>query len=124
MKTLKRKKVLRKVNKIVRELNNAILNDPLWRGRFYIRQKETYFYTYEDKSGTYGHLVYEFIDLKTKQKSIKYFELIDFEPPFISKIFLAMNDFIINDCKVWEENPRPSIHNVTIYRKDNSMPLI
>lgn len=91
----------RALNKYVRAINENIKNDELWRGRFYLRQKEFYFYSYEDHSGWYGVVVLEAIDLKTGQtKEIcsRVNELIMWEG---HDIWLFMNNFIVEDCDVW-----------------------
>lgn len=47
-----RKKHQRRVNHYVRGVNKSIENDPLWKGRFYIRQIDSpIFVEYDDGSG-------------------------------------------------------------------------
>ena len=63
--SLKIKKYLRSANKTIRSVNDGILHDDLWRGRFYARQKKYWKQEYEDKSGLQVIFLYEFVDLKT-----------------------------------------------------------
>lgn len=102
--SLKRKKHQRQVNQFVRELNHAIENDPLWKGRFYARQIQSSFFIYEDRSGGRLYFRLRFFD---KQK-MKYFDIPGwFEDGlfFRSKISKAMNEYIIHLSGVWDENP-------------------
>lgn len=124
MSTNNRKKALRRVNRIARAVNTAILKDDLWNGRFYMRQKSVSIYPYEDGSGLYGYICYTFIDLATGYSKDYWFELINFSYPFYSKIYRVMNDFIINDCHVWDESPNPYKQQRRQYRKDNSAPKL
>ena len=122
MKTNNRKKALRQINKVARKVNNAILHDDLWNGRFYMKQKSVSLHSYEDGSGMDGIVCYTFIDTKTGRHIDYWFRANDFTPPFEWHIFHRMNDFIVKDCKVWNEEPRPNKQPKTIYRVDNSLP--
>ena len=51
MKDKQRKKAQRKINKRVAILNKNLLNDNLWRGRFFIRQTDANWERFEDGSG-------------------------------------------------------------------------
>lgn len=97
-----RKRHQRQVNKIFRVLNKNIEKDELWQGRFVARQKASYFVQYEDKSGCYLVVVYDFLDKKTGQTSNLYHEQ-DYALTMFygSKLFRQMNDFIVLDCDVW-----------------------
>lgn len=99
-----RKKHQRAINKQMRLVNKLIEEDSLWRGRFVIRQREYYFGQYRDKSGWYMYNTLEFRDKKTGfTKTIcesAHHWL------FGSVMAWDMNNFIVQDCKVWEnENP-------------------
>lgn len=122
MRTNNRKKALRRVNKVARDVNTCILNDDLWNGRFYMRQKEARIYPYEDGSGLDGRICYTFMDLKTGYSKDYWFNLRRFTHMLSGKTFWTMNDFIVNECKVWDENPRPYEQEKIIYRTDNSAP--
>lgn len=97
-----RKRHQRQVNKVFRALNKNIEKDELWQGRFVARQRASYFVQYEDKSGYYLVVVYDFLDKKTGQTSKLYNEL-GWSLSFFNgtKLFMQMNDFIVLDCDVW-----------------------
>ena len=111
------KKIQRKVNKIVRKLNKQIEDDELWKGRFYVRQVNRYMKPYDDRSGIDNAFLFRFYDRKTGKNALSkdwysYYVLSTF-----CKLALGMNDFIVNVCKVWEEEPKPSVDNAVDYRK-------
>lgn len=115
MKNKELKKIQHYVNYHVKRANNNILNDNLWNGRFLVKQVERIDRRYEDCSGYYCNFYFEFVDLKTGQKG----EFFDWHIHndsifFPAHLFEALNNFIVNDCKVWElDNPRK---DKTIYR--------
>ena len=92
----------RQVNKVFRAVNKNIERDDLWQGRFVVRQQASYFIQYEDKSGCYLVVVYDFLDKKTGQVSRTYYEP-DYSLSMFggTKLFMQMNDFIVLDCDVW-----------------------
>lgn len=111
------KKELRRMNKLIRQMNDDIKNDSLWRGRFYARQKYVQHGTYpDDHHSIWCFFVYEFIDLKTGFKKDVYFDPYSTTSPFLpGDIFRKMNDFIVEDCKVWDE---PDVNtDKTVWRK-------
>ena len=104
-----RKKAQKMLNKKIRLINKAIEKDNLWMGRFEIRQKDASWNEFSDGSG--GEL---FATLRFYDKGSGYYK--DFIVSALypdSGIFLfanlntLINEFIINDCGVWEENPSP-----------------
>ena len=106
--SMNRKKHQRAVNRIVRGLNKSIENDELWRGRFICRQKEAYFVTYEDRSGSTLTVRLQFYDKKTGITA-NYFTHSDALTDFfgVGRLFWEMNDFIVNTCDAWgKEDPR------------------
>lgn len=110
------KKIQRKVNKIVRKLNKQIEDDELWKGRFYIRQVKRYMKPYDDMSGIDDAFLFEMYDKKTGMKHLSngwysYFALKTF-----NKLAWDLNNFIVDICKVWQEDPRPNINNAIDYR--------
>lgn len=116
MYSMNRKKHQRAVNRIVRKMNKDLAEDSLWRGRFICRQKEAHFRIYEDMSSATLYVLLEMIDKKTgmtKQYWTNSFYLSGFFGR--SKMFLAMNDFIVNTCDVWHKE-RPFEDN-TDYRE-------
>nr|DAG72078.1 MAG TPA: hypothetical protein [Caudoviricetes sp.] len=111
------KKLQRAVNKYIQELNDNILNDDLWRGRFIAKQVNRYDYRYEDGSGYYFTIKLEFKDLKTGQTKI-FYETIILLQAIRSKFFSLMNDFIVKDCDVWSKETTQELKNdKTIYRR-------
>ena len=112
------KKLQRAVNKYVQELNDNILNDDLWRGRFIAKQVNRYDYRYEDGSGYYFTIKLEFKDLKTGQTKIFYETIYSASNFFMASLFNLMNDFIVKDCDVWSKETTQELKNdKTIYRR-------
>ena len=44
----------RKIVKVIKDLNDNVLHDNLWRGRFYVTCDSIQYTNYSDGSGTYG----------------------------------------------------------------------
>ncbi len=65
MRDKQRKQAQKKINKSVRALNKNIKNDSLWRGRFVVRQLESFWWRFEDGSGGELCALLEIRDLKT-----------------------------------------------------------
>lgn len=99
------RKLQRRVNTIVRKQNKALEDDNLWCGRFVVRQKQAVIQEYSDKSGWYGHFVMRIYDKKTGLYKEGCFDHYDFMHGW--KFWSFINDFIVQDVKVWEENPSP-----------------
>lgn len=99
------KKIQRRVNKIIRELNKNIYNDELWKARFYARQVDRRCVLSEDKSWLHADFYIEFIDKETGRRYYHWFRKEDF---FCSayRVWEAMNDFIAIKCRVWDVEPR------------------
>lgn len=114
--TVKKKKIQRHINSILREMNRSIERDELWLGRFYCQQRQIFWDMSEDGTYRYALLKVEFIDRKTGKTFEKWFHKEDFMGS-TWKIWEAMNSFIVEHCDVWNENPRPSIENPWDYRK-------
>lgn len=117
--SLKIKKHIRSANKTARHMNNIILNDNLWRGRFYMRQKSVQWEQYSDKSGLNVLYCYEFVDLKTGFTKDYWFDglTMDFNSSFNGKVGWTMNKFIVEDCQVWEKEEREQLYSdKTVYR--------
>ena len=115
--TTKRKKIQRHINSVLRDLNRNIERDELWLGRFYCQQKHIHFERSEDGSYIYTVVGVEFYDRKTGKAKHIWFHKEDFMGS-TWKIWCAMNDFIVEWCEVWKEDPRPSIKNPWDYRKE------
>jgi hypothetical protein len=105
----KRKRHQRAINKVVRELNKQIENDSLWRGRFVVRQIKSHFHLFSDGSGSILIVKLRFYDKKTGITNDFVFDSYSIIMWDGSKLFWAMNDFIVNTCDVWNsknEDPR------------------
>lgn len=98
-----RKKYQRRLNKIIRAINQNIANDDLWRGRFVIHQKASWFREYEDHSG--GYLIFQVVlyDKKTGMSKDVWDTLIGISRFTASKLFWEMNNFIVEDVDVWRK---------------------
>ena len=107
------KKIQRHVNRCIRHMNKVIEEDELWRGRFFARQIERYVRREKDWVQVGFHM--RFYDKKTKITQDFYYQKTDF---FICchKPWLDMNNFIVETCNVWQEDPRPSIKDAIDYR--------
>ena len=103
MKSMKRKNHQRWFNQYCRYVNKCIVDDDLWLGRFCIKQLKTKMNWFDDKSGgiMYAELVMR--DKKTNIARIGWYSGLDMD----WKFWHDFGDFIINDCKVWEETPDP-----------------
>ena len=104
LKSFKRKKYQRALNKIVRNLNNSIKNDWLWNGRFVMRQNCAYCLPFEDKSGVMFHFVLEFKDTKTGRVENNMFDNYDAD----WAIWEWANRCITEIWNVWDEDPNPN----------------
>ena len=118
----------RAVNKVVREINNIIYNDSLWRGRFFIRQHAAYIDSYKDRSSMQLWIELRFYDHKTK----KYWRVLKPSNEIIIWSGLhtsrAMNDFIVKELDVWRnEDPRADKTDYRTFSEEetikNSTPL-
>lgn len=117
--SLKIKKYIRSANKTIQILNDGILHDDLWRGRFYAKQKKYWKQEYEDKSGLQVIFLYEFVDLKTGQTKEYWFDNLDldYNMSFKYRIWKAMNDFIVEVCDVWRKEGCDALcADKTVYR--------
>ena len=121
------KKVQRRVNALIREYNQALIEDELWLGRFYIRQLRRDVYKFEDASGACVSFLFEMADKKTGIRDIVRLDNYELRVAFQSsngswKLFEALNDFIIKKVNVWHENPAPSLKTAVDYRKVPMLP--
>lgn len=89
----------------IRKLNKNIENDDLWLGRFYVKRKEMF--------SSY----LEFHDKKTGAIRFEYNTASSWNFLDGIKLWEAMNDFIVDHCNVWSENPAPSKKTAVDYRK-------
>ena len=103
MKSHKRKNHQRWFNQYVRYINKTIEDDDLWLGRFCVRQMSTEMRWFEDGSGGIMRAKLAMWDKKTGIVRVGYYTGLDMD----WKCWSDFNDFIIKDCKVWEEVPGP-----------------
>lgn len=99
----------RKIMRAIHIMNDNILHDYLWRGRFYAHCDGMFYDTYNDGSGTFCNVAITFVDLATEKTYKTYFHDLDFTMFNGATFWRAMNDFIVDYCKVWENkdfNPR------------------
>lgn len=95
MKDKQRKKAQRSINKAIREMNQNIAADSLWRGRFVGRQKRADWYRFSDGSGGILTVTIEFRDKKTNQTDLLTYDNYDIK---FHGLFIDMNEFIIETC--------------------------
>lgn len=111
-----RKNYQRKVNKTIRNLNESILEDNLWKGRFVFKQIWTGFHRYEDGSGGSLHCIVRGYDKLTgyyKDFRMEYFG----NSYFLKGDFWVMaNDFIVEYANVWSD---PYQNNLKIQTSPN-----
>lgn len=104
-----------KLNKLIKEANDAIIKDEIWLGRVEIRQIRRRWEIFEDGSGGILHTVIRCVDKKTQQYKDYTFEY----APWLSTIYwhLSMdilNKFFVEDIDVWRTgNPRNEIYDWT-----------
>jgi len=103
MKSHKRKNHQRWFNQYCRYINRKMEEDDLWLGRFYVSQAQTYMNWFEDNSGGIMYSLIIMHDRKTGITDMKWYSGLDMD----WKFWWDFNDFIIKDCKVWEEVPDP-----------------
>ena len=103
MKSMNRKNHQRWFNQYCRYVNNTIKNDDLWLGRFCIKQNATHMSWFRDKSGGLMLALIEMRDKKTGNTYEKWYSGLDMD----WKFWWDFNNFIIEDCKAWEEQPSP-----------------
>ena len=110
-----RKAHQRALNREMRRINNNIANDNLWRGRFVVRQIGGQWKSYDRLPAQnlpteyYYWVQLVLIDKKTGKFKI----LCDDSNHWCwgAHLFWKMNTFIINDCKVWEEEGREELYD-------------
>ena len=106
MKSKGARNLRRKINARIRAFNKNIENDDVWLGRFVARQRQLFINQYGDHSGYYAHMVIRISDKKTGRYRDALFS--DLEITMSGwKFFEFVNNFIIEDCKVWHEEPDP-----------------
>lgn len=93
-----RKKAQKKINKHTRALNKNLLEDNLWRGRFYVHQTDANWEEFEDGSG--GELMV-WIEIRDKKTGLYHgFVVSNYNTSW--KLFEEGNRFIVEDSGVWD----------------------
>lgn len=113
-----RKNHQRAINKIMRSINKNIVNDPLWKGRYCVRQYRSWWRRYWEEPNYYVfYAQFIFHDKKTHKIYITNTRSAN-DWLFLNgyKLWMEMNDFIL-DSGVWQENPRPTYETAPDYRK-------
>ena len=104
-----RKNYQRKLNKLIRQVNNNIANDDLWQGRFVFRQINAVFERFPDNSGGILYSLIRGYDKKTGYYNdtwIRYAPYFNFFNGY--HLWEMANTFIVEYTQVWQEDPRPS----------------
>lgn len=104
-----RKSYQRKLNKLIRQVNNNIANDDFWQGRFVFRQINAAFERFPDNSGGILYSLIRGYDKKTgyyKDTWIRYAPYFNFFNGY--HLWEMANTFIVEYTQVWQEDPRPS----------------
>lgn len=109
--TNKSKKLQRRINALVRDLNKSMEEDELWRGRFIIWQWNRQCRRWEDGSGVDWNAQFILYDKKTKiWKKTSYYS----NYGLFYDLAKEMNDFIIYTVDVWNrENPKAEVTDYT-----------
>ena len=123
----------KKIVKRLQMINDDIRKDDLWLGRFEVREVQQFYSRFEDSSGYQAWYVLEVTDKKTGKIASKMFgthfgvrtnDEADRDLDRSNEIALRffggelwsfLNDFIIEDVKVWEEDPQPHKSNAVNY---------
>ncbi len=106
----------RKIVGVIKDLNDNVLHDTLWRGRFYVTCGAIQYANYIDGSGTYGWVYLTFCDLATGQISQAIFDDLDFIMFNGYKVWERLNSFIVDDCNVWHDKDINVYADKTVYR--------
>ena len=113
MKSHKRKNHQRWFNQYVRYINKSMEEDDLWLGRFYVTQNKTHMEWFDDGSGGMMCACLTMHDRKTGITRNKWYNGLDMD----WKFWHDFNQFIIDDCKVWEEVPDVRVNRID-YRRE------
>ena len=112
-----RKTHQRASNKTMRIINKDVENDPLWKGRYCIRQYKAWWRPYWEEQDYYiFYIQFILYDKKTHKTYITDIKSSN-DWLFFSgyKVWREMNDFIL-DSGVWQEEPRPTYENTPDFR--------
>ena len=100
-------------NQYCRYINKVMVDDDLWLGRFCVKQLRSDMHWFSDGSG--GMMAAEILmrDKKTGITRSKWYTGLDMN----WKFWWDFNEFIIEDCKVWEEKPDIRINRIDFRKK-------
>lgn len=107
----------RALNALARKINKSVENDPMWKGRYCVRQYRAWWRPYWEEPDYYVfYAQFVFYDKKTHKTYLTNIREGN-EWLFLggSKLWWEMNDFIINSG-VWEEVPRITYENTPDFR--------
>ncbi|HAH17790.1 MAG TPA: hypothetical protein DCL29_02070 [Eubacterium sp.] len=93
-----RKKYQKRVNKLIKEVNKSIKEDPLWNGRFVFHIMDSYFERFEDGSGGLLYVVVRGYDKKDeyhKDYTLEYIPYLRLGAKY--DIWQIANNFITKD---------------------------
>ena len=83
-------------------ITKKLIKDPLWRGRFYVRRLKSEFELFHDHSGGLLFITIRIFDKKTRKYKDISTDCMDMQ----IYMFEWINNFIVNEVKVWEnEDP-------------------
>lgn len=91
----------RAMNKLMRDTNENIASDELWRGRFIVRQLASQW------DGHELYTVVELIDRLTGQRACHFNSVNSWLFMNGWRMFEVMNYFITEETEVWGKDPRP-----------------
>lgn len=105
---MSRKRQQRLLNREIRRMNKILSEDNLWRGRFFARQAPKFacYEKYEDGSGGTLFVPIRFYDKLTLGWIEYWGDAGEWLPPF-NHLWVTMNDFIVEDLKVWNDSVDP-----------------
>lgn len=102
-----RKKAQHTINKNIRAINRNIEEDNSWRGRFVMRQVNARWSPFDDGSG--GELLATILMIDKRTGYTKTTYLDNYNNSW--RYFVAMNNFIVDDCAVWEKEGRDFLYS-------------
>ena len=112
-----RKNHQRALNILARKINKNVKDDPMWKGRYCVRQYKSWWHAYCEEPNYYVlYAQFIFYDKKTNKTYLTDIKSAN-DWQFLGgyKLWQEMNDFIL-DSGVWQENPRPTYENTPDFR--------
>ena len=112
-----RKNHQRALNALARKINKDVRDDPMWKGRYYVRQYRSWWRPYWEEPDYYvfyaQFILYDKKTRKTYLTGIKSANDWQFLGGY--KLWREMNDFIL-DSGVWQEEPHITYENTPDFR--------